>query len=123
MARVLAGIFLDKAGVLPASLATALIFKNIESDCLTRQCCGPLRPFEMTIEDNMQREVNSTIIPIFSEEIHSHEVEYCYQEFQKLTCLELASHLIIFLWVIVQRYEISCSHAERIHIKGFQCID
>ena len=28
-----------------------------ETGCLTRQCCGPGRPFEMKIFDGMQREV------------------------------------------------------------------
>lgn len=28
-----------------------------ESDCCTRQCCGPARPFEMKILDNFQNEV------------------------------------------------------------------
>ena len=28
-----------------------------ETDCLTRQCCGPMRPFDMTIVDNFEREV------------------------------------------------------------------
>ena len=29
----------------------------VDTDCCTRQCCGPGRPFEMRIFDNMQREV------------------------------------------------------------------
>ena len=28
-----------------------------DTDCCTRQCCGPGRPFEMKVFDNMQREV------------------------------------------------------------------
>ena len=28
-----------------------------ETDCCTRQCCGPMRPFDMTIKDNQDQEV------------------------------------------------------------------
>ncbi len=28
-----------------------------ETDCCTRQCCGPLRPFDMTVKDNNDQEV------------------------------------------------------------------
>lgn len=28
-----------------------------DSDCLTRNCCGPLRPFDMKILDNFKNEV------------------------------------------------------------------
>ena len=32
-------------------------FLHIDTDCCTRQCCGPARPFDMKILDNSQREV------------------------------------------------------------------
>ena len=32
-------------------------YLSSDTDCCTRQCCGPGRPFEMKILDNMQREV------------------------------------------------------------------
>ncbi len=28
-----------------------------ETDCCTRMCCGPIRPFDMTIKDNNDQEV------------------------------------------------------------------
>lgn len=28
-----------------------------DSDCLTRNCCGPIRPFDMKILDNYQNQV------------------------------------------------------------------
>ena len=34
-----------------------LFFFYLESDCYKRQCCGPARPFSMSIMDNTQREV------------------------------------------------------------------
>ena len=35
-----------------------------DTDCCTRQCCGPGRPFEMRIVDNMQREVMHLSRPV-----------------------------------------------------------
>lgn len=34
-----------------------IVFFPSDTDCCTRQCCGPARPFEMKILDNQQREV------------------------------------------------------------------
>lgn len=39
------------------SLGQQVYFAAEDTDCCTRQCCGPGRPFEMQIHDNMQREV------------------------------------------------------------------
>lgn len=39
------------------TLGQQVYFAAEDTDCCTRQCCGPGRPFEMKILDNMQREV------------------------------------------------------------------
>ncbi|KAF7268458.1 hypothetical protein GWI33_018349 [Rhynchophorus ferrugineus] len=39
------------------SLGQKVYYAAEESDCLTRNCCGPLRPFDMKILDNYQNEV------------------------------------------------------------------
>lgn len=39
------------------SLGQKVYFAAEQSDCCTRQCCGPCRSFEMKIMDNMQQEV------------------------------------------------------------------
>ena len=35
-----------------------------ENDCLTRNCCGPLRPFEMKILDNYRNQVINLSRPL-----------------------------------------------------------
>ncbi|CAH3185981.1 unnamed protein product [Porites evermanni] len=39
------------------SMGQQVFFAAEDTDCCTRQCCGPSRPFEMKILDNLQREV------------------------------------------------------------------
>lgn len=39
------------------SLGQQVYFAAEDTDCCTRQCCGPSRPFDIKILDNMQREV------------------------------------------------------------------
>ncbi|KAG7157663.1 Phospholipid scramblase 2-like 2, partial [Homarus americanus] len=39
------------------SLGQKLYFAAEDTDCCTRQCCGPMRPFDMKIMDNSQNEV------------------------------------------------------------------
>ncbi|EDO31512.1 predicted protein [Nematostella vectensis] len=39
------------------SLGQQVYFAKEDTDCCTRQCCGPARPFEMEITDNTGREV------------------------------------------------------------------
>lgn len=39
------------------SMGQQVFFAAEDTDCCTRQVCGPCRPFEMKILDNMQREV------------------------------------------------------------------
>lgn len=39
------------------SMGQQVFFAAEDTDCCTRQCCGPARPFEMKILDNLQREV------------------------------------------------------------------
>ncbi|XP_029206518.1 phospholipid scramblase 2-like [Acropora muricata] len=39
------------------SMGQQVYFAAEDTDCCTRQCCGPGRPFEMRIFDNYQREV------------------------------------------------------------------
>ena len=39
------------------SLGQVMYFAMEDSDCCTRNCCGPERPFDMRILDNSQREV------------------------------------------------------------------
>lgn len=38
-------------------MPNSFLYKSLDTDCCTRQCCGPSRPFEMKILDNLQREV------------------------------------------------------------------
>lgn len=39
------------------SLGQKVYFAVEDSDCCTRNCCGPMRPFDMKILDNFQNEV------------------------------------------------------------------
>ncbi|XP_019866367.1 phospholipid scramblase 2 isoform X2 [Aethina tumida] len=39
------------------SLGQKVYYAAEDSNCLTRNCCGPLRPFDMTILDNFKNEV------------------------------------------------------------------
>ncbi|XP_069976263.1 phospholipid scramblase 2-like [Penaeus vannamei] len=39
------------------SLGQQMYFAAEDTDCCTRQCCGPMRPFDMKIMDNSQNEV------------------------------------------------------------------
>ena len=39
------------------SMGQQVYYAKEDTDCLTRQCCGPLRPFEMNITDNSNMEV------------------------------------------------------------------
>lgn len=39
------------------SIGQKVYYAAEESDCLTRNCCGPLRPFDMKILDNYKNEV------------------------------------------------------------------
>ncbi|XP_031567695.1 phospholipid scramblase 1-like [Actinia tenebrosa] len=39
------------------NMGQQIYFAEEDTDCCTRQCCGPERPFEMKILDNAQREV------------------------------------------------------------------
>lgn len=38
-------------------MLNSFLYNSLDTDCCTRQCCGPSRPFEMKILDNLQREV------------------------------------------------------------------
>ena len=39
------------------SLGQDVFFAKEDNDCCTRMCCGPGRPFEMNIVDNLGREI------------------------------------------------------------------
>lgn len=39
------------------SLGQKVYYAVEDTDCLTRNCCGPLRPFDMKILDNFKNEV------------------------------------------------------------------
>ena len=39
------------------TLGQDVFFAREDNDCCTRMCCGPGRPFEMNIVDNLGREV------------------------------------------------------------------
>ena len=41
------------------SLGQEVFYAKEETDCCTRQCCGPSRPFDMRITDNQEREVGN----------------------------------------------------------------
>ena len=38
-------------------ILNSFLYNSLDTDCCTRQCCGPSRPFDMKILDNLQREV------------------------------------------------------------------
>lgn len=46
------------------SLGQAVYFAMEDTDCCTRQCCGPMRPFDMKILDNYQNEVIHLVRPL-----------------------------------------------------------
>ena len=46
------------------TLGQDVFFAKEKSDCLTRMCCGPGRPFEMEIVDNDNREVIHLVRPL-----------------------------------------------------------
>jgi len=46
------------------SLGQTVYFAAEDTDCCTRQCCGPARPFDMKIMDNSQREVIHLVRPL-----------------------------------------------------------
>ena len=33
-------------------------YMSADTDCCVRQCCGPVRPFDLRVLDNQQREVS-----------------------------------------------------------------
>lgn len=41
-----------------------IFFVQEDTDCLTRQCCGPLRPFDIKVTDNYEREVIRLVRPL-----------------------------------------------------------
>ena len=41
-----------------------ILFSTLDTDCCTRQCCGPLRPFDIQVVDNYQREVIRLVRPL-----------------------------------------------------------
>ena len=43
------------------SLGQEVFYAKEETDCCTRQCCGPSRPFDMRITDNQEREVGTRL--------------------------------------------------------------
>ena len=56
---------------LPASHFLFILFPTClflyqfpDTDCCTRQCCGPLRPFDIQVTDNYQREVIRLVRPL-----------------------------------------------------------
>lgn len=46
------------------SLGQDVFYAKEENDCCTRMCCGPGRPFEMDIVDNLGREVIHLVRPL-----------------------------------------------------------
>ena len=46
------------------TLGQDVFFAKENSDCLTRMCCGPGRPFEMNIVDNSGKEVIHLVRPL-----------------------------------------------------------
>lgn len=46
------------------SLGQDVFSAKEDTDCCTRQCCGPSRPFEMNILDNQQQEVLHLVRPL-----------------------------------------------------------
>ncbi|MPC67683.1 Phospholipid scramblase 2 [Portunus trituberculatus] len=43
--------------VLKNSMGQEFLTAREDTDCCTRQCCGPIRPFEMGFFDSQEREV------------------------------------------------------------------
>ena len=46
------------------SLGQEVFSAKEDTDCCTRQCCGPGRPFEMNIVDNQMQEVLHLVRPL-----------------------------------------------------------
>jgi len=46
------------------SLGQQVFFAKEDTDCCTRQCCGPTRPFEMNIMDSQDQEVLHLVRPL-----------------------------------------------------------
>ena len=45
-------------------LCCLFLYQFPDTDCCTRQCCGPLRPFDIQVTDNYQREVIRLVRPL-----------------------------------------------------------
>ncbi|CAH0558283.1 unnamed protein product [Brassicogethes aeneus] len=55
--EVLTGFETKNKFTIKNSLGQKVYYAKEDSDCLTRNCCGPLRPFDMKILDNYKNEV------------------------------------------------------------------
>ncbi|XP_071534250.1 phospholipid scramblase 1-like [Panulirus ornatus] len=55
--ELLSGCEMNNKYVLKNTLGQQFLFAKEDTDCLTRQCCGPLRGFEMALMDNQEQEV------------------------------------------------------------------
>lgn len=55
--EIFSGCEMDNKYILKNSMGQEFITAREDNDCCTRQCCGPLRPFEMGLYDNNGREV------------------------------------------------------------------
>lgn len=57
MLEVFSGFETQNKYTVKNSMGQRVFFVAEQSDCCTRQCCGPIRPFDMKIMDETQREV------------------------------------------------------------------
>ncbi|XP_065834240.1 phospholipid scramblase 1-like [Oscarella lobularis] len=55
--EIVTGIEMENKYIIKNTMGQQVYFAAEQSDCYKRQCCGPARPFSMSIMDNTQREV------------------------------------------------------------------
>jgi len=55
--EVLVGIETNNKYLIKNSMGQQVYFAKESSDCCSRQCCGPIREFDMKIKDNLERDV------------------------------------------------------------------
>ncbi|XP_045139415.1 phospholipid scramblase 1-like isoform X1 [Portunus trituberculatus] len=55
--ELLSGCEMNNKYVLKNSMGQEFLTAREDTDCCTRQCCGPIRPFEMGFFDSQEREV------------------------------------------------------------------
>ncbi|KAG7163846.1 phospholipid scramblase 1-like [Homarus americanus] len=55
--EILSGCEMNNKYELKNSLGQQFLLAKEDTDCCTRQCCGPMRPYEMALLDNQEQEI------------------------------------------------------------------